>query len=132
MGFKMNAGATGMAQVTLDPSVRANPGRLPINLNSVSGNYGCVIEDRFVECSASGGAATITLPAMTTVPGAELKILKNDSSSNTVTVAPSGSDTINGSTSSITLYGKNDSVTILSEANDWKILTASPNISVNL
>lgn len=51
--------------------------------------------------NATGGAITLTLPALaaTSQGGRVLKIIKTDSSGNTVTIQRAGSDVINGATS---------------------------------
>lgn len=127
MGFKMQAGASGFSQIVLDPTMRNAAGRLPTPMTSASGSYSVLSTDRFVEVDASAGVATLTLPPIASVPGHELKLLKSDSSTNAVNVTPNGTDNIDGSTTALPLLGQNDSITMISESNEWKVLSASPN-----
>jgi hypothetical protein len=63
--------------------------------------------DDVVEVDASGGVVSVTLPPCSQSVGRLLSVIKTDSSANGVTIAASGTDTIDGgSTFSITLqYG---------------------------
>lgn len=66
-----------------------------------SANYTATANDQVILVDCTGGAVTITLPAIATANrGKEYRIKKIDASGNAVTVARSGSDTIDGATSS--------------------------------
>jgi len=73
----------------------------------------CVLAD------ASGGAITITLP--TPSPGAEVIVKKIDSSTNVVTVSPSGTETIDGQ-SSWTLDTQYEAYHFISDGTNWYII----------
>ena len=64
--------------------------------------YTAVVTEEVIDVSASGGNVTINLPLANTYTFArtqQLKIVRIDSSANTVTIARQGSDLINGATS---------------------------------
>lgn len=77
------------------------------HINAQTSAYTATANDDVITCSASSAAFTVTLPAATGT-GAKLLIVKTDSSSNAITVSPSGTDTIEGSTSKSisSQYGK--------------------------
>lgn len=76
-------------------------------------NYNAALVD------ASGGAVTVTLPSPTT--DMQVAVKKTDSSSNTVTIATPGSETIDGD-SSRTLDTQYVSRTIVSDGTNYFIL----------
>jgi hypothetical protein len=67
---------------------------------SKSGAYTATTSDSIILCDASGGAFTITLPAVATVSSStdtkEYIIIKIDSSANAVTIDGDGAETIDG------------------------------------
>jgi hypothetical protein len=54
-------------------------------------------------CNATSNTITVSLPLASTASGRDFYIVKTDSSGNAVSVARSGSDTINGSSGAISL-----------------------------
>lgn len=66
--------------------------------------------------NATSGAKSITLPTAAT--GKEATIKKTDSSVNTVTVLPNGSETIDGDASVIISY-QYTAVKLLSDGSNW-------------
>jgi hypothetical protein len=74
---------------------------LSVNLAAKTSNYTATRADQFIAVSASGGPVTITLPTAATQKGLLIYVKKTDSSANTVTVARSSSDTIDGDTSAV-------------------------------
>lgn len=69
---------------------------------------------------ASGGARTITLPDATLQAGGTLVIRKNDTSSNVVTVATTGAQTIEG-LSTFPLVKEGSLVEVMSDGTNWKV-----------
>ena len=67
---------------------------------------------------ASGGAITLTLPAASAAAGREYRVTKSDSSSNTVTVARAGGDTIDGQTS-VALGSQYEALSFVSDGSNW-------------
>ncbi len=76
-------------------------------------------------CDCTSNAITVNLPAASA--GQTFVIKKIDSSSNTVTIAANGSETIDGS-ASITLIAEDEAVTLVSDGSNWHISSefASP------
>lgn len=90
-------------------------------IKTVTGNYTVTTLDCTILCDATSSALTITLPAASTVANRLFNIKKIDSTGNTVTIAPSGANTIDGSTSAIIeLQWVN--VVVQSDGTNWYIL----------
>lgn len=75
--------------------------------------------------SSTGGARTVTLPSTTTFR--RITVKKVDSSGNGVTIAPgAASQTVDGSTSGVTITGQYDSVTVVNNSTStpmgWHIV----------
>ncbi len=71
---------------------------------------------------ASGGSFTVNLPTAVGIAGRVYTIKKIDGgSSNTITINPNGSETIDGE-SSVEIKNKNASITVISDGSDWFII----------
>jgi len=88
------------------------------NIKTVTANYTMTWADETILADASGGAITVTLPDPAAYPNYEVMIKKIDSSANAVTVAPHGTETIDGA-SSLTLANQNDAVRLRSDGTNW-------------
>lgn len=90
------------------------------SVTSVSTTYTALTSDDVILASASGGSFTITL--FTAVGNADkyLTIKKTDSSTNTVTIDGSGSETINGNLTRV-LSTQNETIRIVSDGSNWHI-----------
>jgi len=72
---------------------------------------------RWVFCATSGNW-TLTLPSAATFANCEFVIVKTGAS-NTLTIAPDGSETINGATGNVTLSTQWASLTLKSDGTNW-------------
>ena len=88
------------------------------NMKTVTANYSMIWADEAILADASGGAITITLPNPAAYPNYEVMIKKIDSSANAVTIAPHGTETIDGA-SSLTLSSQNDAKRLRSDGSNW-------------
>ena len=86
---------------------------------SVSTNTVLTIVNDVVLVNASGGAVNITLPSPAS--GKILTIKRTDSSANTVSILPSASETIDG-TSLKSIVGQYDAVQVVSDGTNWFII----------
>lgn len=87
--------------------------------------YVASITDGIILVSASGGAATITLPAVSTVAiGKAYCVKKIDTSANVVTVDGNGTETIDGFISRF-LRDQNDYIWVYNDSANWVILGQS-------
>lgn len=90
---------------------------------SITGTYNVVVGDRgkTLMCNASTGNVTVNLLAAVTA-GNKFKIWikKVDNSTNTVTIVPSGIQTIDGSANK-TLYDYNDFCELHCDGSNWKV-----------
>jgi hypothetical protein len=84
-------------------------------------NYTVTSTDTVVFADATGGNVTITLPAASGVTGYRFYVKRIDGSANTVTIARSGSDTIDGMTS-FTLDLQYTAFGVVSNGSAWYIL----------
>jgi len=91
---------------------------------SVTAAYTAILTDHAIACNASAGAFTISLPTAVGINGKEYIIIKTDSSSNAVTVDPSGTETIDGLTVWV-LYQPYEWVMIKSNGANWIIVSSS-------
>ena len=87
-----------------------------------SANYTVTTSDRFINCDASGGTFTITLPTAVGFTGI-VTIKRIDSTlANTVTINTTSAQTMDGYASgAIKLYTKYESFTFYSDGANWSI-----------
>lgn len=82
-----------------------------------------VVMDTRITASANAAAVTVNLISAATVGrGYELAVIKTDASANTVTIDPSGTQTINGA-STYVLSTQYQRVTIISDGTNWLIVS---------
>jgi hypothetical protein len=84
-------------------------------------NYSITGTDVVVFADATSGNVTITLPTASANAGYRFYVKRIDNSGNTVSIARSGSDTIDGQTS-ITIAAQYDSYTVVSNGSLWYII----------
>jgi hypothetical protein len=121
----------GLGTQTINTTLAIN-GSLSIKSRLVKSATTLALSDYAVLANASSAAFTITLPAVSSTAGAcngmILFIKKTDSSANAVTVAASGTDTIEGS-GSVALKKQYDSLMLLSNnssgGHEWFILAGA-------
>jgi hypothetical protein len=87
------------------------------DVNEVSASYAAAITDDTIDVDASGGAVSITLPAVADFTGHHIRIRKNDSSANAVTIV----GTVNGAVNP-TLIFRYDAVDLAPNSTEWMIL----------
>lgn len=92
-----------------------------LSTTSKTGAYTATDSDDVILCSASGGAFTITLPTAVGISGRVYHIKKTDSSTNAVTIAGNGSETIDGATTQ-TLTIQYESMSVVSDGSNWSVL----------
>lgn len=85
---------------------------------SVSATYTATSLNEIILVDATSGAVTINLPTSSGLLGKKYKVIKTDSSTNTVTIDGSGSETINGSTTKV-MYTQYEAYEILSDNSNW-------------
>lgn len=91
---------------------------------SKSADYTVIASDSagVVNMSASGAARTVTLTAAATLgSGFVITVKKSDSSTNTVTIDPNASETIDGDTT-LVLRAQYQSVTLMCDGSNWLIV----------
>lgn len=91
------------------------------NLSTKTSNYTVATSDDIIECDASAGGFTITLPTAISDLGRSFTIVvTDDSGENIVTVNTNANETINGEISQF-LVAK-DSMVIVSNGSNWRII----------
>ena len=94
---------------------------LVLALASKTSNYTVLSTDCVILCDASGGAFTITLPALSAVSdGKVYHIKKIDSSGLSVTIDGSGSETIDGVTMQV-ITDQYTSILLVKSSSEWGI-----------
>ena len=86
-----------------------------------TGSYLATTADNVIDCDATSGAITITLPTAVGNTGKIYTIKKNDSSTNTVTVDANAAETIDGTLTKI-ITTQYTSMTIISDGSNWLII----------
>jgi hypothetical protein len=86
--------------------------------------YTSLVSDDVISWATAGGACVQALPAIGTVRGQKLSICKITADANTVTIDPSGLETINGAATLVLLGGLRSSVWIYAPlaGTDWLVL----------
>ena len=98
-----------------------NRKRITINETvTKTGSYTVTANDTFIFANASTGALTLTLPAASGLAGYRFYIKRIDNTANAVTIARSGSDTIDGM-ASFTLDLQYTSFIVASDGSAWYI-----------
>lgn len=75
-------------------------------------------DDVLILCDASAGSFTLSLYAAATTAGKKVRIVKTDSSVNTVTIDPNGSETIFGQTTYV-LMTQYEGISLMSDGSGW-------------
>ena len=90
------------------------------SVTTKTANYTATLTDSVIECNATGGAFTVTLPAAASSTGVKYFIKKTDASANAVTVDPNGAELIDG-VSTKALSSQYASYTIICNGSSWSI-----------
>lgn len=93
-------------------------GSSSIAVTSVSANITLDNTESYVNVDASGASRNVTLPTAVGIKGTMYSVKKTDSSVNTVTLLPNGSETIDGSVSVVLSY-QYETVTVISDGTNW-------------
>lgn len=94
----VNDGVTATSYRDLKLRNLIGTGNLATGIVSKTANYTATANDGTIEVDASGGAVTITLPAVSGLGGRIYVVKKTDSSGNAVTVDANASETMDGAT----------------------------------
>lgn len=120
-GVRIESGVTADATEMLDVVGNiSKTGQLLWQSVTVTGNTTLTNLHHVVDCDASGGAITITLPAVATSAGFHYEIKKTDISGNAVTIDGNGSETIDGQTTRV-LSTQYANLTISCNGTTWSI-----------
>ncbi|MDX1409404.1 MAG: hypothetical protein R3330_14755 [Saprospiraceae bacterium] len=119
MGFELTAAHATIVQGDFKPGQRHQASNIRKRVALESTDVTLTDDDDIVEMDASGAARTVNLPPASECLGKEFTIIKTDSSSNTVTVDPDGSETING-IATVGLLAQWQRITIYSNGAAWR------------
>lgn len=89
---------------------------------SKSSDYPLTLSDFCVEGDASAAQRTLTLPAASSSTGKVYSLRKLDASANTVVIARTGADTIDGAASNVTLSFQNEGRMLICDGSGWKTI----------
>lgn len=93
-------------------------GALYLRITTTTGSYTALFSDAVILCDATGGALTVTLPAVASSKSLVLTIKKTDASGNAVTIDTPGAETIDGSATR-SLPAQYNSLTIVCDGTNW-------------
>lgn len=88
-------------------------------ITSVSANYTASVLDEVVLANPAGGNVTITLPTAARIAGFQIAVRNTNLLTNTVSLAPAGSETIDGAGTAISLNATRPAVTVVSDGANW-------------
>jgi len=92
------------------------------NIEEKTSGYAADDNDHVITCDASGGAFTVTLPALSAArTGRVYHIKKIDSSANAITIDGDSAETIDGATTA-SITTQYDSIMIVAGATEWHII----------
>lgn len=120
-----SSGNVSFARVNASQTL-ASAGGIQANINATAKTtgYTAAITDRTIKADASGGAFDVSLPAAASCTNWIVTIL-NVGASGTVSINPSGSETINGSSTSLALTGQWDSATLHCDGSAWFVIATT-------
>ena len=95
-------------------------GGLVVSVTSKTANYTATSGDAVILCDASGGAFTITLPAVADETGQTYYVKKTDSSANAVTIDGASAETIDDGTTAV-IRSQYESLRITNDGSEWWI-----------
>ena len=108
--------------LALNTNSRFDPTVLFKDISTITSDYSVNINDHTLLCDATAASFTLYLPTAVGISGAEYLIKKIDLSSNTITIQPAGTETIQGS-ASVTLSQQDEVIDIKSDGTDWRIIS---------
>ena len=95
------------------------------NHTSVDSTYTALATDDVVLGDTSGGAFTITLPAVADVPTGKIyTFIRDGAGANALTIDGDGSETIDGAATHATMDARYDSITIISTGTEWIVIAS--------
>jgi hypothetical protein len=98
-------------------------GSMALNLVSKTSSYTATTTDNVLLVSAASGNLTLTLPTAAGITGRIYTVKRTDSTTaNTVTVATTSSQTIDGATTYTRLWDQNTYVQVISDGANWQML----------
>lgn len=106
-------------------SVTRLEGAQSVKRANISGTYTILSTDHILSVDTSSSAATLALPAISSVGDGHTVIVKdksNNSYVNTITVNPNGTDTIDGSASFVIQSDGASFVFVANIAGDWELI----------
>jgi hypothetical protein len=123
-------GANWVLEATITPGehgIQAGGGLAahPFTVTSVKvGAYNPAAIEELVRCNVSGGGFTVTLPSAVGLTGRGIAVKKTTSSGNTLTIACSGGQTIDGS-ATYTITSNLGGATFVSDGANWMAFPAA-------
>lgn len=106
--------------ITLD-NATSSTATQALSVLSKTANYSVVTsdgDDVLVLVNATSGAVVISLYTAVSNTGKKIRVIKTDATANTVTVDPSGAETLDGALTAV-LYGQYDGIGVTSTGTTW-------------
>jgi hypothetical protein len=92
------------------------------NVITKSGAYTAKTTDHIILANTSGGAVTITLPAVADAAGLILIFIRTGAGANALTIDGDGAETINGAANNADMDAQYDMLTLYCDGTEWFII----------
>ena len=117
------AGSEEMPVVQAGATVRATVSSIPVKLavRTLTATATLAATDRVVLVDPTAGSVTVNLPTAAGNTGVQHWIKRTTGGANTVTIDPSGAQTIDGQ-ATLAVAGQYDSYTLVSDGANWMIV----------
>ncbi len=124
--FIDSSGNTGFGTTTPSSLLHVNGPIATAYQARTYGNYNITAADSILDVDATGGATTLTLPTASGIAGRQYTIIKSDSSTSVVYVAPPFG-TIQG-LASVPLWMQYQTVKLISDGTNWRTVDSAPKV----
>lgn len=122
----INTAATERLKVTSNGNFKLSSGLSVTSRHNQTGTVTVLVTDIYIGCNSSGGAVTVNLPSATTAGAGKKYIVKDEggaATTNNISIAPNGTDKIDGVNASESLVVNYESITLVCNGVDgWFII----------
>ena len=123
------AGVTGIIGTTTAATGSMPVAGFGVTQRTVTANAAVLTTDCVIFADATNGNINLTMPTAVGVGGTQYFVKKLDSSANTVTITPAGSEKVDGASTWV-IKAKNEAVLIISDGANWQTNATQPSVGL--